>query len=117
MFTNHRGCLRFPAIGKHTKYSLWAQAMGFQTARTEAVPGKEVPALQLKVLEDFSKQMTGVEWMNSFPENTPEERREKLIYENNCSGCHDNHFALQNRFDVNGWTKIVTVMSKSNEGN
>ena len=117
VFTNQRGVYVFPPLGNTTKYSLWAQAMGFQTAEAEAVPGKQVSVLQLKVLEDFSKQMTGVEWMNSFPENTPEERREKLIYENNCSGCHDNHFALQNRFDVDGWTKIVTVMSKSNEGN
>ena len=117
VFTNQKGVYVFPPSGRDAKYSLWAQAMGFQTAKTEAVPGKEVPALQLKVLDDYSKQMTGVEWMNSFPENTPEERREKLIYENNCSGCHDNHFALQNRFNVDGWTKIVTVMAKSNEGN
>ena len=117
VYTNQKGFYVFPPLGSTTKYKLWAQAMGFQTAKADASPGKEVPVLHLQVLDDFSKQMTGVEWMNSFPENTPEDRREKLAYENNCSGCHDNHFALQNRFDVNGWTKIVTVMSKSNEGN
>ena len=46
--------------------------------------------------------MTGVEWMNSFPEKTPEDRREKLAFMNNCSGCHDNGFALQNKFDESG---------------
>jgi len=72
VFTNQRGVYVFPPLGSNTTYSLWAQAMGFETAKAEAAPGKQVPALQLKVLEDFSKQMTGVEWMNSFPENTPE---------------------------------------------
>ena len=42
--------------------------------------------LQLKPLKNFEKQLTGVEWMNSFPENTPAEKREKKIYANNCSG-------------------------------
>jgi streptogramin lyase len=116
VFTNERGVYVFPPLGNDTKYSLWAQAQGFQTAKADAVPGKEVPALQLKPLEDISKQLTGVEWMNSFPENTPEEKRAKRIFANNCSGCHDEHFALQNRFDADGWSKIVTVMSKSSEG-
>ncbi len=116
VFTNEHGVYVFPSLGRNTKYSLMAQAMGFQTVRADVAPGKQVPALQLKPLHDFSKQMTGVEWMNSFPENTPEERREKLIFANNCSGCHDEHFALQNRFDADGWSKIVTVMSRDSEG-
>lgn len=116
VFTNEHGVFVFPALGKNGKYSLWAQAQGFETAKADAVPGKQVPALQLKPLQDFSKQMTGVEWMNSFPDNTPEEKREKRIFANNCSGCHDEHFALQNKFDSDGWNKIVTVMSKDSEG-
>ncbi len=67
--------------------------------------------MQLKPLENFEKQLTGVEWMNSFPEKTPADKREKQIFASNCSGCHDNHFALQNRFDADGWSKIITVMS------
>ena len=116
VFTNEHGVYVFPAAGTATKYSLWAQAQGFETAKTDAVPGKQVSALQLKPLKDFSKQLTGVEWMNSFPENTPREKREKQIFVSNCSGCHDNHFALQNRFDADGWNKIITVMSKDSEG-
>ncbi len=116
VFTNDHGVYVFPTLGSNTKYSLWAQAQGFQTAKTDAMPGKQVAALQLKPLKDFSKQLTGVEWMNSFPENTPQEKREKQIFVSNCSGCHDNHFALQNRFDADGWSKIITVMSKDSEG-
>src|ERR1700686_80076 len=62
VFTNQRGVYVFPPLGNTTKYSLWAQAVGFQTARAEAVPGKEVPVLKLAVLENFEKQLTGVEW-------------------------------------------------------
>jgi hypothetical protein len=54
--------------------------------------------------------------MNSFPENTPAEKREKRIYANNCSGCHANQFTLQNRFDADGWRKIVNVMSLNSNG-
>ena len=72
--------------------------------------------LQLKPLKNFEKQLTGVEWMNSFPENTPAEKREKRIYANNCSGCHANQFTLQNRFDADSWGKIVKVMSLSSNG-
>jgi virginiamycin B lyase len=72
--------------------------------------------LQLEPLKNFEKQLTGVEWMNSFPENTPAERREKKIYANNCSGCHANQFTLQNRFDAESWGKIVNVMSHGSNG-
>jgi streptogramin lyase len=116
VFTNEHGIYNFPQLGKNARHSLWAQAQGFETAKSDAVPGKEVPALHLKPLKDFSKQLTGVEWMNSFPENTPQEKREKQIFVSNCSGCHSNHFALQNRFDADGWSKIITVMSKDSEG-
>jgi streptogramin lyase len=116
VFTNEHGVYVFPPLGRTSKYSLWAQAQGFQTAKADASPGKPTAALQLKPLKDFSKQMTGVEWMNSFPENTPQEKREKQIFVSNCSGCHANNFALQNRFDADGWSKIVTVMSKDSEG-
>jgi len=116
VFTNEHGVYVFPSLGRNTKYSLWAQAQGFQLAKTDASPGKPVVALQLKPLKDFSKQLTGVEWMNSFPETTPQEKRAKQIFVSNCSGCHDNHFALQNRFDADGWSKIITVMSKDSEG-
>lgn len=120
VFTNQQGLYVFPQVEKSLKYSLWAQAQGFQTARLEvsAAGGgtQQVAALQLKPLANFENQLTGVEWMNSFPERTPADKRAKQIFASNCSGCHDNHFALQNRFDADGWNKIVTVMSLSSEG-
>jgi hypothetical protein len=120
VFTNQQGVYVFPPLERGIKYNLWAQAQGFQTARLTVDGGsgevQPIPELQLKPLTNFEKQLTGVEWMNSFPENTPAEKREKRIYANNCSGCHANQFTLQNRFDAENWSKIVTVMSRSPNG-
>jgi virginiamycin B lyase len=117
VFTNEKGVYVFPPLAKAAKYSLWAQAQGFQTAEVEVNgQAQEVAALQMKPLKDIEKQMTGVEWMNSFPDDTPAEKREKKIVMSTCTGCHSLHFALQNRFDADGWNKIVTVMSKDSEG-
>src|SRR6516162_7421718 len=120
VFTNQQGVYIFPPLEKGLKYSLWAQAQGFQRARVDVNAGsgeiQPVPGLQLEPLKNFEKQLTGVEWMNSFPENTPAEKREKKIYANNCSGCHANQFTLQNRFDAESWGKIVSVMSLSSNG-
>jgi virginiamycin B lyase len=120
VFTNQQGVYVFPPLEKGLKYSLWAQAQGFQRARLDVNAGsgevQPVPGLQLEPLKNFEKQLTGVEWMNSFPENTPAEKREKKIYANNCSGCHANQFTLQNRFDAESWGKIVNVMSHGSNG-
>src|SRR5882672_8221592 len=55
VFTNQQGVYIFPPVEKDLKYSLWAQAEGFQTARLDvsAVGGEtqQVAALQLKPLE------------------------------------------------------------------
>ena len=120
VFTNLRGVYVFPPVEKGIKYSLWAQAQGFRAARLNVGAGdgevQQIAGLQLQPLANFEKQMTGVEWMNSFPERTPAEAREKRIYAANCSGCHPNQFTLQNRFDADGWRKIVSVMSLNSNG-
>ncbi len=120
VFTNQQGIYVFPPLEKGLKFSLWAQAQGFETARFDAEAGsgaiQMLAELRLKPLNNFEKQLTGVEWMNSFPENTPAEKREKRIYASNCSGCHANQFTLQNRFDAASWGKIVRVMSLSSGG-
>jgi hypothetical protein len=81
VFTNQQGVYVFPPLEKGLKYSLWAQAQGFGRARLDVNAGsgeiQPVPGLQLEPLKNFEKQLTGVEWMNSFPENTPAEKRER----------------------------------------
>src|SRR5271169_3774275 len=120
VFTNQKGVYVFPPLEKGVTFSLWAQAQGFDIGRLSVDAGsgevQQAPGLELKPLKNFEKQLTGVEWMNSFPENTPAEKREKRIYANNCSGCHANQFTLQNRFDAESWGKIINVMSHGSNG-
>ena len=112
VFTDEQGAYSFPALEKG-RYRVWAQTVGFQTARAELnLDG--APALRhdfkLQTLADFSKQLTGTEWFASLPEDTAENRRMKLIFRDNCTGCHTPNFVLQNRFDQAGWRKIIDVM-------
>ena len=97
-------------------YKIWAQAVGFDVARAEASlsggAAKQVD-LTLANLADFHKQLSGTEWAESLPENTPEDRRLKTVFINNCSGCHQVSFLLQNRFDATGWTALLNVMEKA----
>ena len=46
------------------------------------------------------------------PEDTPDDRRMKTVFINNCSGCHQVSFLLQNRFDAAGWSAVITLMEK-----
>src|SRR5215510_8068397 len=70
VFTNQQGVYVFPPLEKGLKFSLWAQAQGFEIARldVEAASGEtqRLADLRLKPLSNFEKQLTGVEWMNSF---------------------------------------------------
>src|SRR5258708_13657168 len=66
--------------------------------------------LTLPALNDFQKQLSGTEWAASLPEETPADRRMKSVFINNCSGCHQVSFLLQNRFDAAGWGKIINLM-------
>ncbi|OFW09613.1 MAG: hypothetical protein A3G20_01935 [Acidobacteria bacterium RIFCSPLOWO2_12_FULL_59_11] len=95
-------------------YKVMAQAVGFEagraTVRLAAGKGAE-QNFTLTPLKDFSRQLSGIEWMASLPESTPQDRRAKRLYGVNCIQCHTTAFALQNRFDATGWSSIVKLMS------
>jgi len=117
VFTDARGRYYFPAL-EPGRYRVWAQAVGFETARgvvtLPVVDGEGIVAqdFSLKALQDFTRQLSGPEWMNALPEDTFERRRMKAIFRNNCAGCHQPNFVLQNRFDEAGWRTIVDVMAR-----
>lgn len=112
VFTDDEGIYYFPPMEKGS-YRVWAQATGFERIETAVKLDGTGPAHQdfsLNELEDFSRQLTGSEWIANLPEDTKENHRMKLIFRNNCSGCHTPNFVLQNRFDEAGWQKIVKTM-------
>ena len=117
VYTTRDGSYFFPAL-ENGEYQIWAQAVGFESGRASAKlsSGKAVEHdFTLKVMEDFSKQLSGVEWMASLPKNTPEDRRAKRIIGVDCVQCHAFGFVLQNRFDLTGWTAILNFMERGND--
>jgi hypothetical protein len=114
VYTDESGRYSFPAL-KSGHYKLRAQAVGFEAALAEANLGDAnmKPAdFTLGSLSDFTKQLSGTEWAASLPEDAPSDRRLKSVFINNCSGCHQVSFLLQNRFDAAGWAAVMTLMEK-----
>jgi len=118
VYSDERGRYYFPALDGG-QYAVWAQAVGFETARAtfelttvdgeSAAPQRD---FSLKTLKDFTRQLSGPEYMTALPEDTFEHRRMKAIFRNNCSGCHQPNFVLQNRFDEAGWESVINVMER-----
>ena len=114
VYTDLAGRYSFPPL-KDGQYKVWAQAIGYETSAADAAlsdGAKQQVDLTLATLSDFHKQLSGTEWAASLPEDTPEDRRMKTVFINNCSGCHQVSFLLQNRFDAAGWGAVITLMEK-----
>lgn len=114
VYTDDAGRYFFPPL-KAAQYRVWAQAVGFEPSKADAVlsgGAKKQVDLNLAGLSDFHKQLSGTEWAASLPDDTPDDRRMKTVFINNCSGCHQVSFLLQNRFDAAGWSAVMTLMEK-----
>lgn len=114
VYTDRKGQYFFPVL-EDGQYNLWAQAVGFAASRAELkISSRDVreQPFPLKPLPDFSRQLSGTEWLASLPEDTPEDRRRKAMFRHNCTGCHISGFLLQNRFDAEGWGKMIDLMSR-----
>ena len=115
VYTDLSGAYSFPSLDEG-RYSIWAQAVGFEEAKAEQAisSGKKIQQnFSLKRLQDFSRQLSGDELMASIGGDTPQDQRMKTIFINNCTGCHELNFPLQNRFDARGWGTMVNLMSKT----
>src|SRR5258708_3177072 len=112
VYTDDAGRYLFPSM-ESGQYKIWAQAVGFETSKADATLSdgtKKQLDLKLATLADFHKQLSGTEWAASLPEDTPDDRRMKTVFINNCSGCHQVSFLLQNRFDAAGWGAVINLM-------
>jgi streptogramin lyase len=112
VYTDQNGRYSFPPLSSG-KYKVRAQAVGFETATADAElsgGSKKQVELVLSSLNDFRKQLSGTEWAASLPEDSPNDRRMKTVFINNCSGCHQVSFLLQNRFDAAGWGAVMHLM-------
>ncbi len=112
VYTDEAGRFVFPPLSAG-EYTIGAQAVGFQrVTRQLRMDGSATSPIEfaLPVLADFPPQLSGTEWAASLAEDTPLDRRMKTVFINNCSGCHEVSFPLQNRFDVAGWRAVLTLM-------
>lgn len=118
VYTNHDGEYYFPPL-ESGSYRVWAQAVGFDADRSEltVAVGKEVEQdFTLRPLQDFEVQLSGTEWVNSLPADSPEDRRMKRVFHYTCgpaSGCHLTNFILAKRFDAAGWDTLIDYMMES----
>jgi streptogramin lyase len=113
VYTDQNGNYSFPQL-EPGDYRIWAQAVGFDSTVKDAVLAtghSNRVELTVSPLKDFSKQLSGAEWVESLPEQ-PGDRRMKVLFTSNCIGCHTASFPLQNRFDASGWHAIFNIMSK-----
>ena len=118
VYTDEQGNYFFPPALAGADYRVWAQTEGYETEKTRVTVGEGVTRkdFALAPIADFTRQMTGQEYLAALPEDTPQHRRMKDVFFNNCTGCHESSYILQNRFDQQGWSSVITLMSKMVNG-
>jgi len=116
VFTDEDGNYYFPSMAAGS-YNVWAQADSFEIAKSSVALGPtKHQDFSLKPMKDFERQLTGDQILASLPEATAEERHAKRVFTNNCTGCHQTNYILQNRFDADGWTAMIELMKRVDAG-
>jgi streptogramin lyase len=115
VWTNQNGAYAFPALDAGS-YHIWAQAVGFDRPVADAAiaPGKGVHQdFTLKPLPNIvPQQLSTAEWLARLPEDTPQDRRMKMVVLNNCSNCHAPANWLEKRFDAASWETMLSYMER-----
>jgi len=100
------------------KYRVWAQAVGFETAKGEvdlaANRKYDVKLSALKDPELVFRQLPGHLALAALPEETDHDKLMKQILRNNCTSCHTASYPLQFRFDAAGWNAVIELMKNAN---
>ena len=98
------------------KYSVWAQAITYQTAKGNVdltkTTDQDFKLQPMTNQEDWIRQLLGDEFLAALPGDTPEDFRMKTQVRKNCTGCHSASYPLQHRFDADGWSKVLTFFGK-----
>ena len=117
VYTDASGNYYFPPLPEGN-YRVWAQAVQFETARNNVTVGQSRQQnFVLKPITDreaWIRQLPGDEFLAALPGETPEDFRMKTQVRKNCTGCHSASYALQHRFDEEGWSKILDLMKQVN---
>jgi streptogramin lyase len=113
VYTDESGSYYFPSLPAG-KYRVWAQALGFETAKgTIDLGAKHHHDLVLQAMTDPERrirQMPSELLAAALPASNESDARMKKIFMNNCTGCHPPGYLLQFRFDEAGWNKVINLM-------
>jgi streptogramin lyase/mono/diheme cytochrome c family protein len=117
VFTDEAGDYYFPPM-EAGKYQVWAQALSFETAKSEvdlaAARRADFTLAAITDNERLIRQMPGDLILAGLPDATPDEARMKRIFRNNCTSCHTPSYTLQHRFDEKGWNAMIQAMKHIN---
>lgn len=114
VWTDRNGVYSFPPL-ENGDYRVWAQAVGFDMNRARRLIASGAKVQQdfaLQPAEYFGNQLSGAEWLESLPANTPEDRRMKKVVFNSCVVCHQIGLVLEKRFSAADWELLVEQMGK-----
>jgi streptogramin lyase len=117
VFTDAAGNFYFPPLPAGA-YRLWAQALGFETAKAEIdSAATKRQDFALRPIADFERQvrqLPGEMLLAALPEDTERDHQLKIIFRNNCTGCHAPSYPLQFRLDEAGWNAVIDLMKRVN---
>ena len=113
VYTDLNGDYFFPAMADG-KYQVWAQALGFQTAKDAvdltATRHQDFKLAAITDPEQRIRQLPSELLVAALPEETEADANIKRIFHNQCTGCHTPGYPLQFKFDEAGWNKIINLM-------
>src|SRR3984885_8123637 len=113
VYTDQNGEDFFPAMADG-KYQVWAQALGFETAKSAVdLAGTTHQDFKLAAITDADeriRQLPPEMLAAALPEDTEADAQMKRIFHNQCTGCHTPGYPLQFKFDEAGWNKIINLM-------
>ena len=113
VYTDESGNYYFPPLPAG-KYQVWAQALGFETARgaveLTATKHQDLKLAAITDQEKMIRQLPSELLVAALPEETADDARIKKVFTNQCTGCHAPGYPLQFKFDEAGWNKIINLM-------
>jgi streptogramin lyase len=113
VYTDESGNYYFPPMPAG-KYQVWAQALGFETAKgsadLSATAHHNITLAAITDPEARIRQLPSELLVAALPEDTADDARIKKVFTNQCTGCHTPGYPLQFKFDEAGWNKIISLM-------
>ena len=117
VYTDKSGAYSFSPLPEG-KYRMWAQAIGYQTARADfdlaAGKWQNFRLAPNTDPEQTFRQLPGNLALDALPGETDSDKRMKQLVRNGCTGCHTASFPLQFRFDEAGWSAVIELMKNAN---